>query len=69
MASKTITITEDAYDKLAAHKRADESFSDLIKRLAGKRRDPMDSVGSYPGLGESFAAARAELEADLERRS
>ena len=65
MASKTITITEDAYDRLAAHKRGDESFSDVIRRLASAKTDPIDSAGTYPGLGGAVKEARAELEADL----
>lgn len=67
MASKTITITEDAYEKLAAHKREDESFSEVIRRLTGTRKDPTESVGSYPGLGDAFEAARADLDAGLRR--
>ena len=66
MASKTITITEDAYERLAAHKRGDESFSDVIRRLTSAKTDPLDSAGAYPGLGVAVDAARAELEADLE---
>ncbi|PSP44669.1 hypothetical protein BRC69_07835, partial [Halobacteriales archaeon QH_6_66_25] len=33
MSSKNITITEDAYERLKALKREDESFSDLVVRL------------------------------------
>ncbi|MBI2565292.1 antitoxin VapB family protein [Candidatus Woesearchaeota archaeon] len=36
MATKTITITEDAYDFLSAKKEDYESFSDVIKRLSGE---------------------------------
>lgn len=65
MLSKQITIAEDAYENLAAHKRGDESFSDVVRRLAGTKTDPLDSAGAYAGLGVAFDAARAELEADL----
>ncbi len=35
MAVKTITITEDAYRKLARLKRGNESFSEAINRVLG----------------------------------
>lgn len=35
--SKSIRLTEDAYERLAAHKRDDETFSDVVLRLAGER--------------------------------
>ncbi|MEK6968071.1 MAG: antitoxin VapB family protein [Nanoarchaeota archaeon] len=36
MATKTITITTDAYARLAMHKTGKESFSDVITKLAGR---------------------------------
>ena len=36
MATKTLTITEDAYGRLAALKEEDESFSDVITKITGK---------------------------------
>jgi predicted CopG family antitoxin len=35
--SKSIRLSEEAYDRLAAHKREDETFSDVVLRLAGER--------------------------------
>lgn len=69
MATKTITITEATYEKLLAHKRDDESFSDVITRLATAAVDPRDSAGAYRGLGEAVEAARAEYESDLAERT
>jgi predicted CopG family antitoxin len=31
------SLSEEAYERLAAHKRADETFSDVVLRLAGER--------------------------------
>lgn len=36
MATKTLTITEDAYERLASHKENNESFSDVINRITHK---------------------------------
>lgn len=35
--SKSVRLSEEAYDRLAAHKREDETFSDVVLRLAGER--------------------------------
>jgi predicted CopG family antitoxin len=35
--SKSIRLTDSAYERLAAHKRADETFSEVVMRLAGER--------------------------------
>jgi len=37
MATKTISLDEEAYERLNAQKEEGESFSDVIKRLAGER--------------------------------
>ncbi len=37
MATKTITIKEDAYKKLKAKKKENESFSDVINREFGSK--------------------------------
>jgi predicted CopG family antitoxin len=35
--SKSIRLSDEAYDRLAAHKREDETFSEVVLRLAGER--------------------------------
>ncbi|MFW6436735.1 MAG: antitoxin VapB family protein [Halococcoides sp.] len=35
--SKSIRLSEEAYERLAAHKGDDETFSEVVFRLAGER--------------------------------
>lgn len=45
MSSKNITLKEEAYESLKAHKRDDESFSDVVLRLSGKNKDIWKGFG------------------------
>lgn len=71
MATKTLTIREEAYERLAAMKRDDESFSDLLLRLTDAERDVMAGFGSLADeeFAETVAEAREELEGGFEDRS
>jgi predicted CopG family antitoxin len=51
MASRTIALSQDAYDLLARQKKRGESFSDVVRRLAGKR-SPMVFVGAWADIPE-----------------
>jgi predicted CopG family antitoxin len=44
MTTKTITITEDAYMRLASNKAENESFSEVITKLT-KKHSILDLVG------------------------
>ena len=55
MASKTISIKKDVYDGLIRIKRQNESFSDLLQRLAAKE-NPLAILKNIAGsldLGDS----------------
>ncbi|WP_254861893.1 antitoxin VapB family protein [Halovivax gelatinilyticus] len=59
--SKSVRLSEEAYDRLAAHKREDETFSEVVLRLAGER-----SLLELAGILSDDEAA--ELEAAVEER-
>lgn len=70
MATKTLTITESAYDRLKRLKREGESFSELIERIVPQASID-DLVGILPpGLGAELDAAvrrtRDELDDEVE---
>lgn len=71
MATKTITITEDAYNILKSSKNDDESFTDAIVRIAKK-----DTLSELAGvltkkdateLRESIKASRLATEQRLKQ--
>jgi predicted CopG family antitoxin len=68
MGSKNISITEEAYDRLQAHKRDDESFTDVILRLTDDERDIMSGFGAWKGTDKADHAreVREQLNAELE---
>ena len=49
MERKTITVTEDAYERLVAFKGDGESFSEAILRLTDHHGDPLEIVGAWEG--------------------
>lgn len=58
MGTKTIGLREDAYERLKARKRADESFTDLVERLLDE---------ATTDWREGFGTLPSEESADLER--
>jgi predicted CopG family antitoxin len=65
MGSKNITVTEDVYERVKAHKRPGESFSDTLRRLTRGDRDPVDTAGNWPGIADAVEASRRRLGRDL----
>jgi len=65
MATKDITITDDAYERLQALKRNGESLSDLITRLT-EGEEPMAFAGSCPGLSDHVTREGSDLGEDLQ---
>lgn len=67
MATKTIGITDDVYERLAARKRGDESFTDLIDRLLEEASpDWREGFGTLSAEdAEALRTATAESRASL----
>ncbi|WP_424004847.1 antitoxin VapB family protein (plasmid) [Haloarcula salina] len=70
MATKTITVTEEAYERLREMKREDESFTDVLLRMTGGEQDIMKGFGAWKdsGLREEVEAARDDLDEDFRER-
>ncbi|PSP46714.1 hypothetical protein BRC67_04450 [Halobacteriales archaeon QH_3_68_24] len=71
MGTKSLTITEEAYDRLREHKREDESFTETILRLTGDDRDVLKGFGAMSdvdGFREAAEGTRDELDDDLRER-
>lgn len=70
MGKKTIRLDEEAYDRLESRKREGESFSEVVKRLAGER-SLLEVAGIWEDDVDDVRAAikeqRAEREVKLER--
>ena len=52
MGTKTITIMDDAYSLLSEKKTKGESFSDVIRRMAGGKRDIMSFAGVWKDISD-----------------
>lgn len=60
MGTKTIRVREEVYDQLKAQKRPEESFSDLLSRLADRETQFEDGFGAFAEV--DFDRALTELD-------
>jgi predicted CopG family antitoxin len=74
MPTRTISLDEEAYERLRAHKQEGESFSDVVKWLAGERSwsevagiltdEEADALEDAVAAGRTRSAERADRVAD-----
>jgi len=63
MATRNISITEEAYVRLAQFRKQSESFSQVINRLTDRR-----SIMDFAGILSEKSAARLERHVEKHRR-
>lgn len=63
MGTKTISILDEAYEALKMEKESNESFSEVILKLTGRRGRISDSLGKWK-MSEKEAK---ELEKEIKR--
>ncbi len=64
MSTKTITITEKAYNRLKSRKGENQSFSDvIIQNFPAKRKlsEILDEIGQDDALADRIEAASIEM--------
>jgi predicted CopG family antitoxin len=71
MASKTISLREDAYERLAAQKREGESFTEVVLRMTAEEpRDFSNLVGADVDVSwDAIESARERSGADERRKA
>lgn len=61
MASKNISLREDAYLLLKREKREGESFSDVIARLAEEQQGTWARLETYAGIWKDSDGEKSKL--------
>lgn len=67
MASRTINLSDEAYQRLASLKREGESFTDVVNRLTGKYAVRQLNGILTPAQAERVRRAVHELNARMDR--
>mgnify|MGYP001562056873 CR=1 FL=1 len=62
MATKTISIMEDAYEILLRNKARNESFSQVIRRTMKRKRDIMEFAGTLDMDDEEADEIKKKIE-------
>jgi len=69
MTTKTITITEDAYDLLKQRKVAERSFSEVIRHLAKQKSNASDYFGAWEDMDDAEASRVLKAIEEMDARS
>ncbi len=68
MATKSITITNEAYERLASYKGENESFSDVVNKLT-KKSSILDLVGLISNKdAEDIKDWRKKMNEEMQKR-
>ncbi len=69
MGTKTISIMEDAYTLLVRNRIGDESFSEVIRRIFGKRKSIMEFAGVWKNVADKEIEKMKKGIKELRKRS
>lgn len=70
MATKTVSLNESAYEKLKGMKESDESFSDLVERIALERSlTEIAGIWDDDELEERVQETRKKTEEELDKKA
>ena len=72
MVTKTITVTKEAYEKLASNKKEGESFSELINRNFAKKgnvKELMKFAGAWSDMSDEEVDGIKKHIKDMRKRA
>jgi len=69
MGTKTISIMEDVYEILFRKKHTGESFSEVIRRITGTKKDILEFAGSWKDISDNDAEKMKKKILDLRKKS